>query len=74
MNKIDKLLSKARELGRSAMEMLFPPDKDGFMEALGVEKGKYAVELPDGSTGYDFLQALNDTAAEEDWSEELNNE
>lgn len=74
MNKIDKLLSKARELARSALEMLFPPDKDGFLEALGINKEKYAVELPDGSTGYDFLQALNDTAADEDWGEELNNE
>lgn len=73
MNKLDKLLSKARGLACAAMEMLFPADKDGFLEALSVDKEKYAVELPDGSTGYDFLQALNDTAAE-DWSEELNDE
>lgn len=68
MNKLDKLLSKAQELACVAMEVLFPPDKDGFLEALGINKEKYAVELPDGSTGYDFLQALNDTAAE-DWEE-----
>lgn len=68
MNRIDKLLSKAQELARSALEMLFPPDKDGFLEALGINKEKYAVELPDGSIGYDFLQALNDTSAE-DWEE-----
>lgn len=74
MNRIDKLLSKAQELACAAMEMLFPPDKDGFLEALGIDKTQYCVELPDGSTGYDFLQALNDTAADEDWSEELNNE
>ena len=73
MNRIDKLLSKAQELVCAAMEMLFPLDKDGFLEALSVDKEKYAVELPDGSTGYDFLKALNDTAAE-DWSEELNDE
>ncbi|MFR3145663.1 MAG: hypothetical protein ACLTOT_15715 [Eubacterium callanderi] len=74
MNRIDKLLSKAQELACAAMEMLFPSDEDGFLEALGINREKYAVELPDGSTGYDFLQALNDTAADEDWSEELNNE
>ena len=68
MNKIDKLLSKARELGRSILVELFPPDKDGFIEALSIDKEQYSVELPDGSTGYDFLQALNDTAAE-DWEE-----
>lgn len=74
MNKLDKLLSKVQEMARSALEMLFPPDEDGFLEAMGIDKEKYAVELPDGSTGYDFLQALNDTAADENWSEELNNE
>lgn len=43
-------------------------DKDGFVEALGVDSQKYQVKNPDGSTGYDFLRALSDTAAE-DWRE-----
>ncbi len=56
MNRIDKLLSKAQELACAAMEMLFPSDEDGFLEALGINREKYAVELPDGSTGYDFCR------------------
>lgn len=71
MNRIDKLLNKAHELACAAMEMFFPPDEDGFVEALGAHKEQYAVELPNGSTGYDFLQALNDAAAE-DWESEKN--
>ena len=43
-------------------------DKDRFIEALGVDSQTYQVTNPDGSTGYDFMRALSDTAAE-DWKD-----
>ena len=43
-------------------------DRDRFIDALGVDSQKYQVKNPDGSTGYDFMMALSDTAAE-DWKD-----
>ena len=48
---------------------LFPrwaSDDDGFLEALGIsgpEKEKYRRINPDGSEGFDILNALNKLAA-----------
>ncbi len=47
----------------------WPNDCDGFLAALGVNVNQYRARNPDGSTGYDVIRALNDTAAE-DWAEE----
>ena len=49
-------------------------DRDSFIEALDVDSQKYQVKNPDGSTGYDFMRALSDTAAEDwkDYGEEEN--
>ena len=42
---------------------------DGFLESLGVDRGKYIVKNPDGSIGYDAIRALSDTAVR-DWRTE----
>lgn len=68
MKNLDKLIRKAKEILQTGIELLFPGDEDGFMEALGVRREDYAVELPDGTLGYDFLKALEDTAPL-DWEE-----
>lgn len=68
MKNLDKLIRKAKEILQTGIELLFPGDEDGFMEALGVRREDYAVELPDGALGYDFLKALEDTAPL-DWEE-----
>lgn len=68
MKNLDKLIRKAKEILQTGIELLFPGDEDGFMEALGVRREDYAVELPDDTLGYDFLKALEDTAPL-DWEE-----
>ena len=56
---------RIRRLERAIREtILFPGNEDGFITALGVNEKDF--ETPDG--GYDFLSALNATAAE-DWGE-----
>lgn len=47
----------------------WPDDEDGFISALSVDPGKYLTINPDGSSGYDVIRALNDTALQ-DWAEE----
>ena len=69
MKNIDRLLSKAKALLAVAAGVFFPDDMDSFMEALGVDLEKYKRINPDESIGYDFIQALRDTAAE-DWKED----
>ena len=68
MKNLDKLIQRTKEILQTGIERLFPGDDDGFMEALGVKQEDYAVELPDGARGYDFLKALEDTAPL-DWEE-----
>ena len=68
MKKIDALLHKARALIADSLAVLLSDNADSFMEALGVNLALYAVALPDGATGYDFMKALNDTATR-DWAD-----
>jgi len=55
IKRIENILFKGKE-------NTFPGNKDGFITALGLDKEKF--EKPGG--GYDFIEALNETAAE-DW-------
>lgn len=64
MKKIDKLIKKAVEMSRSVLITLFPPDDDSFISALGVEPERYERKNRDGTTGYDVMAALDDTAPE----------
>jgi len=66
VKKIDVLLHKARVLIVDSLAVFFPDNADSFMEALNVEPAHYVVSLSDGTEGYDFMKALNDTAAT-DW-------
>lgn len=50
---------------RDARKSLFPPDNDGFMAALVGEDKKPLYER---EGGFDFLQALKDTAPNS-WNE-----
>ena len=63
-----KLLDRLKALERRLFAKLpfWPDDSDRFMEALGVDASRYERENADGSTGFDFIAALADTAAE-DW-------
>lgn len=65
-----KLLDRLKALERRIFAKLpfWPDDTDGFMEALGVDADSYRKMNADGSTGFDYLAALRDTAAE-DWRE-----
>ena len=59
------LKERIRRLERVIREtVLFPGNEDRFLSALGVNEKDF--ETPDG--GFDFLSALNATAAE-DWGE-----
>lgn len=60
VKRIDRLLKKARVIAEKVLVAILPGDEDEFMDALGVEKEKYAVEQRDGSIGYDFIKALGD--------------
>lgn len=42
----------------------FPSDDDDFIKALGADPERYAVTGSDGTVGYDFIAALNDTVVE----------
>lgn len=70
MKDVDKLLERARIILNALDIGLFPPDDDEFIEALGVDKLKYEVKHQDGTVGYDFLAALNDTVKEV-WAKDL---
>lgn len=70
MRKIDNLIKSAKKLLEKKIIIEYPSDNDGFMKALGVNLSRYAVNLPDGTTGYNVLKALNDTALI-DWADEL---
>lgn len=65
-----RLFDRIRALERRLMAKLlfWPDDSDRFMEALGVDASRYETENADGSTGFDYIAALADTAAE-DWCE-----
>ncbi len=62
---------RLRELEKRIWAKLtfWPGDDDGFLAALGVNREQYRTKNPDGSTGYDVIRALNDTALQ-DWAEE----
>lgn len=67
MRRIDSLLKKAGVALQGVRDVLcvfFSPDDDEFVRALGVDPARYTVQNPDGSTGVDFLAALNDVSAE----------
>lgn len=70
MKGIDRLLKKAKRVLSELAISIFTGNEDGFMDALGVDLELYAVNIPDGSVGYDFLKALNDTSAA-DWAESV---
>ena len=70
MKKIDNLIKSARLLLKKRAAIAYPSVEVGFMKALGVKLISYAVELSDGTVGYDVLRALNDTALI-DWADEL---
>ena len=64
MKDINRLLERAMAIHNSFDFGLFPDNDDGFLDALGVDKAKYEIKHLDGTVGYDFLSALNDTAKE----------
>ena len=64
MKRIDVLIRKTKKLIREFALSWFSGNDDGFLEALGVDPVKYERVAPDGTIGYDFLAALNDTARE----------
>lgn len=64
MKDVDRLLERAMAIHNSFDFGLFPNNDDGFLDALGVDKTKYEIKHLDGTVGYDFLSALNDTAKE----------
>ena len=63
-----KLLDRLKAMERQIFAKLpfWPDDSDQFMEALGVDASRYEKVNADGSTGFDYIAALADTAAE-DW-------
>ena len=64
MKNIDRLLSEANALLNSVVGIFFPGNDDKFLECLGVDPEEYKRTNSDGTVGYDFLQALSDTARE----------
>ena len=61
-----RLIEKIKRLERKlSIRSIYPNDEDGFLSALGVDAKRF--EKTGG--GYDFIAALNATAAE-DWNEE----
>lgn len=66
-----RLLDRIKALERRLFAKLpfWPNDSDRFIEALGVDASKYAMKNADGSTGFDYIAALADTAIE-DWIDE----
>ena len=70
MKKLDNMIKSARKLLEKKAVIKYLSDDDGFMKALGVSLKRYAVNLPDGTIGYDVLRALNDTSLI-DWADEL---
>ena len=65
-----KLLDRLKALERRIFAKLpfWPDDSDKFVEALGVDADCYRKLNADGSTGFDYIAALADTAAE-DWKD-----
>lgn len=62
-----RLIERIKHLEKKIMGIppIYPNDEDGFLIALGVDVKRF--EQAGG--GYDFIAALNATAAE-DWNEE----
>ena len=58
MQRIDRLLKKAKAFFTSKLSC-FAVDGN-FIEALGLDPGKYIVNYPNGGQGYDDLKALRD--------------
>ena len=63
MRKLNNLLKKARHMLPEILGVCFPSDDD-VIKALGADPDRYAVTGSDGTVGYDFIAALNDTAVE----------
>ena len=63
-----RLIDRIKALERRIFAKLpfWPDDSDKFVEALGVDADCYRKLNADGSTGFDYIAALADTAAE-DW-------
>lgn len=57
-------IKRLEKVIETARRNLYPGDEDGFISALGVNEKDF--EAPGG--GFDFIAALNATAAE-DWGE-----
>jgi len=64
MRKLNNLLKKARHMLPEILGVCFPSDDDDFIKALGADPERYAVTGSDGTVGYDFIAALNDTVVE----------
>ena len=64
MRKLNNLLKKARHMLPEILGVCFPSDDDDFIKALGADPDCYAVTGSDGTVGYDFIAALNDTSVE----------
>ena len=64
MNRINRLLRKAKIVAGIAVDEVLPGDSDGFIEALGVDKGRYKVENIDKTIGYDFVKAMQSVAVD----------
>lgn len=62
LDAFNRLIAQAKERIAAGE---FPDNEDGFIEALGLNPENYRV----AGGGYDFLQALADTAAL-DWTED----
>ena len=62
---------RLRELEKRIWARLpfLPGNDDNFISALGVNPERFKIINADGRAGFDFLAALNSTAAE-DWAEE----
>lgn len=60
--RIKERLKRLEGAIKNASRNLYPGNEDGFLTALGVNEKDF--EAPGG--GYDFIAALNATAAE-DW-------
>lgn len=61
MNKLDRLIQKAKEVLSKAFGGY--GEEPSFIEAFGLNPDDYIVPYPNGDYGYDDMQALRDGAA-----------
>jgi hypothetical protein len=59
MNRLDKLLKKAKEIISKTFENWGFAEDASFIEALGLNPDHYIVPYPNGDHGYDEMKALH---------------